>query len=51
MLSQLSKGYGSWTAGYVDPYFGEKKVNICLIYIRSTFPLITLLRSTIVELR
>lgn len=26
MLSQLSKGYGSWTAGYVDPYFGEKKV-------------------------
>ena len=23
-LSHLSKGYGSWTGGYVDPYFGEK---------------------------
>ncbi|XP_053396248.1 calponin homology domain-containing protein DDB_G0272472-like isoform X8 [Mercenaria mercenaria] len=27
MFSQLSKGYGSWTAGYVDPYFGEKKAH------------------------
>ena len=26
-LSALSKGYGSWTAGQVDPYFGEKYVS------------------------
>ncbi|XP_052810522.1 calponin homology domain-containing protein DDB_G0272472-like isoform X7 [Mya arenaria] len=24
-LSPLSRGYGSWTAGYVDPYFGDKQ--------------------------
>ena len=29
MLSSLSKGYGSWTAGQVDPYYGEKYVSIC----------------------
>ena len=28
MLSSLSKGYGSWTAGQVDPYYGEKYVSI-----------------------
>ncbi|KAL4233137.1 hypothetical protein ACF0H5_007822 [Mactra antiquata] len=31
MLSQLSKGYGSWTAGYVDPYFGEKRERECTL--------------------
>ena len=33
MLSSLSKGYGSWTAGQVDPYYGEKYVSIKIFLI------------------